>query len=451
MAEIRPSDILLRVGGRTWQRHGALAVSGSGRSLIELPYTFTRADGVTPLATFIDRDLTTRTAAADKVRIEYPSAYYGLVDAFGYPVCGPSLEGGRSNACIWTEALDTATSGATYTKFQSSITANAIAAPDGQLTADKLVEDGTNNAHAIFGNTVAIADGQVTAASIFLKAGERSKARCFLVDSLSVVGRWADVDLAAGIISNTGTTGGAPGALVQPWFLEKRLNGWWRLGVAFNVGAGKLDTMWNLHMNQAFGTDIYLGDSASGLYPWGWQIEVGQNFVGSYIPRRTAAAAARAADSFTLPLNVGLMASTLHCDFIHPSSDAGVRGVFHLGAPGAGARIFELNWGGTKYRVTHGDAATGYVEAQAVAAPNVGDRVRIAACLYADGHVTIEQAINSGAAAAAVANGTTKAFTALTQQVLLGRRDVGFEQFSPILESKLLRNVRTLAECEAVP
>jgi len=304
MADVLPKDVLLRVGGRTLHVTGYLAAMGAGGGYQEVKETFTRADGGTPLATFVDRAAagvqTLRRAEAGKVRIEYPIALSGLVDQFGYPYCGPSLEGTRTNPCLWSEDLSQA---GTYSYFHVSITADGTVAPDGQTTADKVVEDATTNAHAIFGNIRTITDGQITAASIFLKAGERSKIRCHLLDDLSTTGRWADVDLTTGTIANTGVTG-SPGALFQPFTIQAFGNGWYRLSVAFNVGAGKTTTMWNLHMNAVLGTDSYAGDGTSGLYVWGWQIEVGQAFISSYL-KTAGSLITRAADSLSVPLNGG--------------------------------------------------------------------------------------------------------------------------------------------------
>jgi len=69
--EVMERNILLRVGGRTLQRYGVLAVGsvGIGRTE-EIKETFTRADATT-CATYIDRDGIIRLAAANVPRIEW--------------------------------------------------------------------------------------------------------------------------------------------------------------------------------------------------------------------------------------------------------------------------------------------------------------------------------------------------------------------------------------------
>lgn len=73
MSAVMPKDILLRVGGRTMQRHGVIAVAGSrrGHGPFRPIETFTRADGTTPLATFVDQGGIMRKAAQHKMRIEW--------------------------------------------------------------------------------------------------------------------------------------------------------------------------------------------------------------------------------------------------------------------------------------------------------------------------------------------------------------------------------------------
>lgn len=84
----RPSEILVRAGGRTLQRFGVLAIGGgSRRTLEEITEVFARADA-TKCATYLDRDGTMRMASANVPRIHYT----GLLNAQGEPICGPLVE-----------------------------------------------------------------------------------------------------------------------------------------------------------------------------------------------------------------------------------------------------------------------------------------------------------------------------------------------------------------------
>jgi len=77
--------------------------------------------------------------------------YTGLLNLFAqgqegvwYEVNDPNL-GWRRNLLTWTEQFDNAV----WTKTNAAVTANATTAPDGALTADKLVEDTANAQHRI--------------------------------------------------------------------------------------------------------------------------------------------------------------------------------------------------------------------------------------------------------------------------------------------------------------
>lgn len=69
MAEVRPSDVLFRAGGRCLELYGVPAVAGGGRPRTgELVEAFSRADGGTPLAGFYDADGLVRFAAQNVLR-----------------------------------------------------------------------------------------------------------------------------------------------------------------------------------------------------------------------------------------------------------------------------------------------------------------------------------------------------------------------------------------------
>jgi len=92
--EVQNRNIVFRCGGRTLQRFGALAMAGNGRGrLEEVKEVFTRAAQV---RRYRDRDGIGRKAGADNLAIEYPGRLAGLVDAFGFPYCGPLIEGART-------------------------------------------------------------------------------------------------------------------------------------------------------------------------------------------------------------------------------------------------------------------------------------------------------------------------------------------------------------------
>lgn len=196
------------------------------------------------------------------------------------------LEAAGTNLLTYSEQFDNAV----WTKTRATVTANATTAPDGSLTAYKLVEDTTaTNTHHIN-----VAGGLVTfsavpyAASIFLKAGERTRANAYVVDSVGIVsGTLSTFDLVAGSVIS-----GAQCAIQNVGL------GWYRVTLLFTPAAGIVPSSGALRVMPNNGTtNSYTGDGTSGLYIWGAQLEASP-FPTSYIPT-VASAVTRVADTST--------------------------------------------------------------------------------------------------------------------------------------------------------
>lgn len=133
MANPRPEDILLRVGGRCLTRHGVLAMAGPARGGVEIPYTHTRADAST-CARLFDRDGLSQLAVANGLRLQWEDLNSdGVRDTPGI-----LLESTRTNVVLhnrdmtnaaWTKTNCTAAKTQTgidgVTNSASSLTATA--------------------------------------------------------------------------------------------------------------------------------------------------------------------------------------------------------------------------------------------------------------------------------------------------------------------------------------
>lgn len=195
---------------------------------------------------------------------------------------GLLIEGARTNLSLRSQEFNNAA----WSTVRASVSANAIDAPDGTTTADKLVDDSTAGAtHFILpAATMTITADATFTVSIFAKAGERTQLRLTGSDATETNFFGAFFNLSTGATGST-TTGGT-GALTTKT-ITAYANGWYRLTVTGSVGSGV--TACRLIVKMAVPTETlpYNGDGASGLYLWGAQFENAVSFPSSYIPTTT--------------------------------------------------------------------------------------------------------------------------------------------------------------------
>lgn len=138
-----------------------------------------------------------------------------------------------------------------WTKTTSSVSANATRSPDGTVTGDKVVEDGSNAVHSVTRAAILTAGsrGQVCA---YLKAGERTWGALRIGDQLCFF------DLGNGVV---GTVPASHFADITPV-----ANGWYLCRVW--TAAVSVDGTIGVHTATADGVSSYLGDGASGIFCW---------------------------------------------------------------------------------------------------------------------------------------------------------------------------------------
>jgi len=163
------------------------------------------------------------------------------------------------NLLARTEEFDNAT----WVKNTSSITANVVADPNGNQTADKLVEDNTTGGH-FFTQSYTYVAGVPYTYSIYLKAAERQYAQLVFINTSFGVNLVAGFDLVNGA---TVVSAGATSSITAVG------NGWYRCSITATATASAGSNL-QMRMTNSLTTTTgsYAGDGTSGLYVWGAQL-----------------------------------------------------------------------------------------------------------------------------------------------------------------------------------
>ncbi|WP_444429565.1 phage head spike fiber domain-containing protein [Rhodobacter capsulatus] len=254
-----------------------VAVLDFERHFLSHPLALTRATS----ATYADALRAVQTAPADTPRYDYSTGKRALL-----------LEASATNLLPNSAQFEAASWG----KTRASVLANAALAPNGTMTADKLVEDTSNNSHFVARTGTQIAAGTSVTASIFVKAAERRWFALVTADSANAF-RTTYFDLQTGTLGVVSQ--GAAGHVAQ---IVAAGNGWYRCSVTQTQAASGNFNFYP-SVASANGATSYPGDGASGLYLWGAQLEAGAA-VSSVIPTE-AAAVTRAADLASVAVAAG--------------------------------------------------------------------------------------------------------------------------------------------------
>ena len=170
------------------------------------------------------------------------------------------VEPQRTNSLTYSSLF----SNAAWAKQNTSITDNSIISPDGNLNAGKFVANSVNTLHAIY-NGIGAYTGTYTF-SVYAKKGE--------YDFLILQDQFSSVFYNTFNLSTGAIVGGSNSTIKSVG------NGWFRCTVTFTATATTVFPTITISPNTGAS---YLGNSASGGYLYGAQMEIGA-YATSYIP-----------------------------------------------------------------------------------------------------------------------------------------------------------------------
>jgi hypothetical protein len=231
--------------------------------------TFSRGS----IGTRVNRNRLIETVAANQPRFDY--------DPVTGECKGLLIEESRQNLLLRSEDFTTS-----WAPANASVQSNIITAPDGNITADKLVENSSTGNKEVTQGSITFTSGTSLTFSCFVKAGERTLFRLAATTGFFASQTNAYFNLTSGTVSLT--QGGITSASIIPY-----PNGWYRcIATMLPTSSGTGNVFITLVRSGT--TTNYTGDGTSGIYIWGAQLETGA-FPTSYIPT-TASTVTRSAD-----------------------------------------------------------------------------------------------------------------------------------------------------------
>jgi hypothetical protein len=208
------------------------------------------------------------TRAENITIVNAPGVFIGGVAGFNISANSVSITMNepsiaRRNLLTWTDQFENAV----WSKVNLTISPNAAVAPDGTLTADKLVENTATGNHNI-ARTVSVEAGIKYTLSNHFKASERNRVN-MLVPSF---GFGAATNITFDLLS--GTIISSLPQSVQAFILPLP-DGWFRCGWTATATATASGGIQAGRLVQNPDERSYTGDGSSGLFVWGAQFETG--------------------------------------------------------------------------------------------------------------------------------------------------------------------------------
>lgn len=221
-----------------------------------------------------------------------------------FAVTGLMIEPAATNSAWFSEDF----TNATWIKQAVTITAGATTAPDGTMTASKMVSTNASGFHFIKKNAGAVK----MAGSVFMKAEGLTNAWIAVGrESAESVRAQAVVNLIDGSVVRTQVS-----SIENDFRIEKYIDGWWRVCLSGEPSASANTSLY--FGPGTAGPTSHVGDGTQGIYIWGGNVAAGAT-ISSYIPTPGGSSATRASESLSLTniSGVGVGQGTLLVKMTH--------------------------------------------------------------------------------------------------------------------------------------
>lgn len=285
------ADPKLKLGNDIWatKQKSLLAYNDEGGNFKSLPFQVDRISG----GAYVGRNGLIQYAASNEPRIDFLNNTKG----------GLLLEPQRTNLQVRSEEFDNIS----WTKANSTVSANEIISPDGALSGDKLIANTTTGAHYVQGTVSGLSTSSEATFSVFVKKGEITQLQLLCAQNSSPFTNWARLQFDLNTFSEFSTNIGTFG-------YEDYGNGWVRVFVTGTPTSTSALIRVSLYKNFS---NAFAGNNIDGFYVFGAQLEQG-NYPTSYI-QTSSAAVTRVVDTCgtgeNLSTLIGQSEGTLFIDF----------------------------------------------------------------------------------------------------------------------------------------
>ena len=213
------------------------------------------------IATRVNKDGLIESVATNVPRLDYPLTN-GVVGDCPHLLLEPS----RTNLQVRSEEFDNSA----WAKTNSSVSPNLGVAPDGNISADKLIADTSNDKHYIQDVTSSLTG--VYRASVFAKADGYNYIE---IGERATGGARAVFNLSTGVIE---TEVASPDAKIEYYG-----NGWYRCSIEENMPSSNSFAFRISVSDNTTSDSSWTGNGVDGILIWGAQLEQG-SYATSYIP-----------------------------------------------------------------------------------------------------------------------------------------------------------------------
>ena len=273
----------LKLGNGKWAtgKDTVLAYNDLNSNYKPLAFSFSRASS----ATVVNKDGLIETVGSGEPRIDFKDNTKGAL----------LLEPSRTNSNINSENFL-----APNYNYVGRITRtpNAAVSPDGLQNAYAITETTDNGTH-LLGQASWNQSISDTSVSVFAKANGRKYIVIGNANMAPSMNTWFDLENGVVGTQNPNTIN----ATIEPYG-----NGWYRCSISYLPNKG--NTYPVIYLSDTDGGSVnYQGDSASGVYLWGYQIEVNASYATSYIPT-SGSAVTRVGESTSQTVPDGVIGQT---------------------------------------------------------------------------------------------------------------------------------------------